>query len=729
MLPTTENLQQYLLGPIISQWYARFTSAEKSKERFTVMAKLCRQFLGSSAKAMWEDSFRREFYPAIAQPQFMVSLNKAFELVAIIGPSLYWQNPSREVRSTGVPDQSRMAQLMGVTEEDMLKVIQQQQAQQGEALEVRNSLATLVMDSISKQHPGGTKIDNELAIQDALVTGRGCMWTETYSDRATGETMVGSFYDPVDNLLIDPDAKDPAWRDVKWISRTHVEPIWVVERRFGYPPGYLKGKGTHISSEYMAKLEVEVRDGNSMYQDMIEWKEVWSIGGIGARVTGANAQLGQALDKLTGDYCYLALTRNLMHPLNLPPLLISQGSPDQILEALMWRTARFGKVCELWQDRRWPVEKLDFYPVVGSCWPMAVLGPGIGSLLAMNILLVSQLTMSWDRRRDIIAVNGAYADEVESAIKGEGNPAVLKINSASNMSITEIVAFVQRPEVQGNLLEWIQYLDSQFKMATGLDDIHYGISRTQSRVSGDVQSKTAAASVRPEKMATDVHEFVVNCGKKELWLAAMYIEGQQLQYLLGDWGAAAWDTMLGSMPFTQLCREMDITIEATDLRRPNRDKDMADLERLVQFYIPSVTQYSLTTGDEKPFNAFLHKFATAMQMTNPEDLYFGPWHPMPDQTAIQMQQEAQQVDIAKTQADTEEVKAKTVARLVDAQYKQQGATAPAMQKLKWNDIFNQQKLKMQDEAHLQNLVFLQEQQDIKEEAARAAIKTKPKAKK
>jgi len=117
-----------------------------------------------------------------------------------------------------------------------------------------------------------------------------------------------------------------------------------------------------------------------------------------------------------------------------------------------------------------------------------------------------------------------------------------------------------------------------------------------------------------------------------------------------------------------------------------------------------------------------------MQMTNPEDLYFGPWHPMPDQTAIQMQQEAQQVDIAKTQADTEEVKAKTVARLVDAQYKQQGATAPAMQKLKWNDIFNQQKLKMQDEAHLQNLVFLQEQQDIKEEAARAAIKTKPKAK-
>jgi hypothetical protein len=52
MQPTAENIQQYLLGPIVSQWYARFTSAEKAKERFNVMAKLCRQFLGSSAKAM-----------------------------------------------------------------------------------------------------------------------------------------------------------------------------------------------------------------------------------------------------------------------------------------------------------------------------------------------------------------------------------------------------------------------------------------------------------------------------------------------------------------------------------------------------------------------------------------------------------------------------------------------------------------------------------------------------
>lgn len=727
MQPTAENLQQYLLGPIVTQWFARFTAAEKSKQRFTVMAKLCRQFLGSSAKAMWEDSFRQEFYPGIAQPQFMVSLNKAFELVAIIGPSLYWDSPSREVKSTDVPDQTRMAQMFGVEDEGMLEQVQQQQQKNTSDKEVRNSLCSLVMEYIGREHPGGTKIDNELSIQDALVTGRGCLWTETYTNRSNGEPMIGSFYDPVDNLLIDPDAKDPAMRDVNWMARRHVEPVWVVERRFGYPPGYLQGKGTHVSAEYISKQDVSLNRGDTLYQDQIEWYEIWSTGGIGARVTGINAQMGQALDQLTGDYCYLAVTRNLPHPLNLPPMLVNSGGPEHILEALKWRTARFGSVFELWRDRKWPVEIMDFYPVVGSCWPMAVLGPGIGSLLAMNILLVSHLNMSWDRRRDIIAVNGAYAEEVEAAIKGENNPAVIKINSASNMGITEIVGFVQRPEVQGNLLEWIQYLDNQFQMATGLDDIHYGISQKQARVNSDVQAKQTAANVRPDKMAKDVHKAVVNCGTKELWLAALYIKGQQIRSLVGDWGAMAWDSLVGSMPFDALCAEMEVWIEAIDMQRPNRDKDMSDLEKIAPFYIPAMQTYAEMTGDEKPLNAFIHRFAVAMQMKNPEELYFGPWHPAPDPQMQQMQAEIQQIESGKTVAETEEIKAKTVARLVDAQYKQQGATAPAVQKIQWTDTFNTQKLKMQDEAHLQKMIHLQEQQDIQAAAQKAAAK-KPRSK-
>lgn len=719
-----EQVQQYLLGPIVTQWFARFAAAERSKERFSVMAKLCRQFLGSSAKAMWEDAFRKEFYPQISQPQFMVSLNKAFELVAIIGPSLYWQNPVREVRTADRPDQASIAQVMGLNDEALLQQVQQQQQMEDQQRQLTNSLLTVVLDWIGREHPAGVKSDMELIIQEALVTGRGCGWTETYANRSTGEPMVGTFYDTVDNLLIDPDAQDPKLRDVRWMSRRHIEPAWMVERRFGYPPGYLEGRGTHVSAEWVAKSNAECTDHNkTMYNDMIEWHEIWSIGGIGARVTGVHGPLGQALDQLTGDYCYLCVTKNIPHPLNLPPILVNTGGPDAIREALRWRTARYGAVFELWRDRRWPCEMLDFYPVTKTCWPMAVLGPGIGSLLAMNILLASHLQLSWDRRRDIIAANGAYAAEVEAALNGEKNPAIIKINAASQMSVTDLVAFVQRPEVQGNLLEWIQYLDNQFQMATGLDDIHYGISQKQARVNSDVEARQKAANVRPEKMATDVHQFVVSTSRKEGWLAAMYMKGEQLRPLLGTWGSIAWDSMVASMTPDQLFREMDVFIEAIDMQRPNRDKDMSDMEKVMPYLLPVLQTYAQVTGDEKPLNAITARLGDIMQMKDVEQFFMGPWQPSADPAAQQMQQQLAALEAQRTQADIEETKAKTLGRLADAQYKQSGANAPTAQRMKWLELENTQKMRMQEEAHLQNLVHQQELLDIQTQAAKNAAKS------
>lgn len=710
-----EQLQRWVSGPLVTQWSARINAAEKTKERFNVMAKLCRQFLGSSAKTMWEDSFRKEFYPQIAQPQFMVSLNKAFELVAIIGPSLYWQNPSREVKTSDMPDQAQIAQVLGQTDEQILQMIQQEQQQVESQRQLRNSLGTVVMEWIGRQHPGSTQYDYQMAIQDALVTGRGCMWTETYTDRATGETMVGSFYDNVDNLYIDPDAKDPKLRDVRWMARRHVEPAWVVERRFGYPEGYLHGRGTHVSYEFAQRLESNT-SGQSLYLDQVEWFEVWSSGGIGARVSGVQSEYGQALDQLVGDHCYLCFCKTVPHPLNLPPVMLQNGSPEQILDALKWRTSKYGNVFELHKKRRWPVEVVDFYPIVNTCWPMAVLGPGIGSLLAMNVLLVSHLQMSWDRRRDIIAAYNGYEAEIENAIKGENNPAIIKINPVSQLRVSDVVTYLQRPEIGGNLLEWMQYLDNQFQMATGLDDIHYGISAKQSRVQADVEAKLAASNVRPEKMANDVHQFVVNVSTKELWLAAQYMRGQQLQPLLGTWGAMAWDTLLGGMDFNELTREMAVWIEATDLRRPNRDKDKSDLEMIAPFLLPEASRYAQMTGDPKPLNAIIARFGEVSQIRNIEDFFFGEFIQQPDPNMVAMQQQQAQVEADLVKAQTEETRAKTVARLVDAQYKQQGANAPSAQRMQWQEAFNRQKLQMQEEAHLQKLVHLQEQQDIQAEA-------------
>ena len=63
-----------------------------------------------------------------------------------------------------------------------------------------------------------------------------------------------------------------------------------------------------------------------------------------------------------------------------------------------------------------------------------------------------------------------------------------------------------------------------------------------------------------------------------------------------------------------------------------------------------------------------------------------------------------------------------MARLIDAQYKQTGAAAPAMQKMKWQDLFNRQKFQAQDEAHIQKLIQTQEQQDLDAKAKKKESK-------
>ena len=96
MMDTADQVQTLLLGPIVGQWVSRFKAAERAKSRFDLIAKLCRQFYGSSAKAMWEDEFKAEFFPTLQKPVFQINMNKAFELIAVIGPNLYWKNPERK---------------------------------------------------------------------------------------------------------------------------------------------------------------------------------------------------------------------------------------------------------------------------------------------------------------------------------------------------------------------------------------------------------------------------------------------------------------------------------------------------------------------------------------------------------------------------------------------------------------------------------------------------------
>jgi hypothetical protein len=718
------EIQSQLLGPIVAQWVARIKAADRAKTRFTTIAKLCRQFFGSSAKAMWEDDFRKEFYPTLQTPMFQVNLNKAFELVAIIGPTLYWKNPERQVKSYKTPDQTPLAMMLGVQDEEMLQQVQAMQQQVEQIKEQRNSLASLVLEFMQNEQAGSLKKDVELCINEFLLTGLGTIWTESYRHPATQELLSRNRYGSVDDLQVDPDCRMPDWSDARWISRTHYEPVWMAERRFGYPPGYLTGRGTRMSAEYQVNRDSV--NPSDRYCDMIEWHEIWSRGGIGARIGGVHAQQSQFLDSVVGDNCYLCVTPNVPHPLNIPPMLLQGGSVEEVQEAVRWRTTGFGAIHEMWKDNRWPCTPLSSYPVPNSPWPLAILAPGLGHLIAMNIIMVTKLNQAWDKRREIIGVASEMKDTLTAALRTDESPCVIPISHQIGKNMTELIQRLDRGDTQDDLLQWMEYLGNEFAKATGLLDIHYGMTQTQTRVTGDIEAKKTAAGIRPEKMREDIVEWVRNFSTSELWLVAQHVEGSQLKELLGEWGAYAWETLVRAMPFEQLIREMTCYIDAKDIQRPDNARDLDALERISQSFMLLASEYAQASGDTGPINGFLRRWYEAMDLRQMDDMYFGPWMGQPDPQAQAIQQQMAQLQMAESQAKTSEIQAKTVGRLTDTQFKMRGVTPAMMLKMQQDQMKFNQKLQQDKVNHLQQLLQNEElfAQTLQQLRAQAAVKAR-----
>ena len=92
--PVSQNMSD-ALRQITSGWLSKIELAKQSKKHFNDVSEQWAAFFQASVSFMWEPDFRRKFLGTNVAPNFHVTLNKAFELVSIYGPTLYWQNPER----------------------------------------------------------------------------------------------------------------------------------------------------------------------------------------------------------------------------------------------------------------------------------------------------------------------------------------------------------------------------------------------------------------------------------------------------------------------------------------------------------------------------------------------------------------------------------------------------------------------------------------------------------
>ena len=233
-LPTSSPLRQ-----VVATWVKKLKAAQDYKKPFSEDAKEASQFFDGDHNWMWKDSYargERGYNSSIAPPSFRMQLNKVFELVDIFASVIYHRNPVRTVTVTPRPEiPPDMMGLGAPTGPDGSMSPEQQQimqvVMQAKETEKRQKIAANLIEGYLNwtAQELDLKRQGRKVVTEAMIKGMGCFWTElvqldTSSDGSTPPIrMVGSFYDTIDNLLIDPDFDNAD--DMLWCAKKCVRPL------------------------------------------------------------------------------------------------------------------------------------------------------------------------------------------------------------------------------------------------------------------------------------------------------------------------------------------------------------------------------------------------------------------------------------------------------------------------------------------------------------------------
>lgn len=612
------------LRPICKGWANKIEAAKRKKEDWQKIADECMRFFCAASGWMWKPEYSKDIFPEGYAPTFRLTIAKAFELVALFGPNLYWRNPVRTVKpkkKLEVPIEA-LGNPVDPLIQQTYQAIQASASQESANSELVSQLTSLWLNYTPDEQPnGGLKSDAQLAITDALIKGRGCLISEIYHMPGSDKNLTGSFYLSPDDLFIDPDATSMA--DAKWIAVRCVEPIWEIERKYNLPDGALKKYGNTETyagaSERNGSYDGDNQKKKGESYDAGTYYKIWSKGGVGHRLTGTNSQYKEIFDQF-GDYAYMAIMEGGGdYPLNLSPDMV-QMDLESVAQALSWPIA-------FWRDDRWPVANVDFYPQPGSPWPIAPLAPGLGELKFINLVMSHLCTRIVNSSRTFIATPQSVREEIESLYKKGSDLCVFPVPQIVDQTGRAIVEFLQVPPVNMDIWNIVDRVMQMFDKRVGLNELYYGMNPgAASRTAEDAAIKRQSLNVRPDWMASCVEDWMTECARLENIAMHHFVTPNDVVDVMGVAGAQLWQTYITSQPIETVLRETVVGIEAGTARKPNKDRDVANISQALPIFMPVLQQYATTTGDSRPINIMLRQWADANDF-EAKGLEVGPWMP------------------------------------------------------------------------------------------------------
>jgi hypothetical protein len=639
---------------------------------------------------------------------FHFVLAKVAELVQIFGPGLYHRNPVRTVTCRrlpqippevfGNPQDPRVQQMVG-----------QLNQQQTQTYSLAKSRATLMQTYLNyTPNEYDLKKQARRAINEALIKGAGLLWTETFQHHAQGHTIIGSFYDSVDNLTIDPDAEtmEECW----WIARKVTEPVWKVSRDYGIDEEYLRKHGNTKSAGEMASQQtyddLNERKPTTHTNDLLTYHKVYSKMGLGDLLGSVADEDRDTLGDF-GQNVYLAVCNGIDFPLNLPSELFQEALDDPDGEAFDEAFGRVQWPIPFWIDNKWPFSALVFHEIPNNPWPMSHIRPGLPEL-KFNCWSTSFLATNAHHTSRLFAeVPKGAEDDVKEILQSGGG-----FNIIETMSVDGKPLFQFATPPKGTTVD-LQNINSKieeaFEKRTGLNEAMYAAPGGM-RSAEEARLKGQTMNIRPDDMANRVEDWLSEVARKEGLATSWMLEPPDLAPVLGPGGATLWEQLITPMDPGQAAMEFDYRIEAGSARKPNKDAMIANMQSVMQAVMPILGPHAQRTGDIGSINSFIEGWCRANDIQEWEKYMLKPPPPPQpnpvEQQKMQLEQQKLQADIQKGHLDLQGKQMDLQGKQAEFQMKQvdaQGKQVSQQQNLMYDVASHQQELRQDEEVHDQEL--------------------------
>lgn len=589
-------------------WLKMKQGAIDGKKDFQKDADICAQFFSGPYDHMYEGGSKHFLFQgqgAMPRPSICMTVNKVAEGVQLFGPTLYHANPVRKVSPRTLP--KLPPELFGDpndprTQEAMMPVLLSlnQSVMQDK---VRAALMQAMLNYLPQA--SDLKTESRRAIDQAIITGVGILWTQVHRPIGSNRKSVCSVYDSQKNWLMDPD--QDRMDEAKVCYQRCCKPVWEVEAEYGHEPGTLRGNATSteghsitgtVGNDYLRKT-------GKTNDLMVYWK-IWSKMGVGSLLKGINKDAAEA--DIFGRFVHLVVADNYPFLINVPKSIWNNQA--EMARRVQWETP-------FWADdlttNGWPCSQLIFHEVPDQLYPMSHFKPALGELQFINwgySFLISKIERA---SRDFLAHAKGIEEELKQALIDGGDFTLLPIAHATGMKVSELVSFIQHPPFHGDIYKVISAVERNFEQRTGLSELMYGATQSSFRSAEEANVKQNQLQIRPDDMASKVEDWQSEVARKEALACRFHFDGApDVAPVFGTYMGQLWDQFVASADIAEIVHQLDYRIEAGTMKKPNQMRDAENAQQAMQVLGPIVVPLAQATGEFGPINALIEEFGDAI---------------------------------------------------------------------------------------------------------------------